>query len=97
MNDDEPIIEAKLVNPEPESGAYYQPSNQKKFLDNKWAVLAVLFSVTGFLGLPLLWKNKGFSNLERYFWAVVITIYTVLLIAGAVAVCMWSYRQVMNA
>lgn len=97
MNDNEPIIEAKLVNPEPESTTYVQPANQKKFLDNKWAVLAVLFSVTGFLGLPLLWTNKDFSNPERYFWAIVVTIYTVLLIAGAAAICIWSYRQIMNA
>lgn len=97
MNDNEPIIEAKLVDSETDEPAYFQPMNQKKFLDNKWAVLAVLFSVTGFLGLPLLWTNKDFSNPERYFWAIVVTIYTVLLIAGAAAICMWSYRQIMNA
>lgn len=121
MNENEPIIEAKLVPTKTDGSAkandanerdklitrdepnerdeprYVQPSSGKKFLDNKWAVLAVLFSVTGFLGLPLLWTNKDFSNFERIFWAIVVTIYTVLLIAGAVAVCIWSYRKINGA
>ncbi|TWU57021.1 hypothetical protein Poly51_29420 [Rubripirellula tenax] len=83
---DEPIeatvVEARIVE---------EPA---KFLDNKWAVIAILFAVTGFLGIPLLWMNKSFSTLERVFWSIVVTIYTLLLLAGAAAVCMWSYRQI---
>ncbi|QDT01800.1 hypothetical protein K227x_01680 [Rubripirellula lacrimiformis] len=82
QHDTEEPIEARLVE---------EPA---KFLDNKWAVIAVLFAVTGFLGIPLLWMNKNFSSTERISWSIVITIYTFLLIAGAAAICMWSYRQI---
>ncbi len=75
-------IEARLAEPPP------------KFLDNKWAVIAILFAVTGFLGIPLLWTNKSFSSAERVFWSIVVCLYTLALLGGTVAVVMWSYRQV---
>ncbi|TWU58043.1 hypothetical protein [Rubripirellula reticaptiva] len=93
-HDSEAPIEARLVKQSPNSADYHIP--ETKFLDNKWAVIAILFAVTGFLGIPLLWMNQSFNSAERIFWAVVVTIYTVLLIGGAVAVCMWSYRQIMG-
>ncbi len=77
-------IEARLVEP------------PAKFLDNKWAVLAILFAVTGFLGIPLLWTNKNFTSTERIFWSIIVTIYTLFLIGGAAAICVWSYQQIIG-
>ena len=62
-------------------------------LESKAAVLGVLFLVTGVLGLPLLWYSRRFAALERWFWAVVVTLYTSLLVALVVWVLYWSYRQ----
>ena len=63
-------------------------------IQNKLAVLAALFLVTGFLGLPLLWMNRQFSAVERLFWSVVIIIYSLILTGITVFVIWWSYRQI---
>jgi hypothetical protein len=63
-------------------------------IQNRAAVLAILFLATGALGIPLLWINRKFSSIERVFWAVVVTVYTAALIAGLFAILMWSYRRI---
>ena len=65
-----------------------------QLLHNRTAVLAMLFLVTGVLGVPLLWMNPNFSTTERILWAIVVTIYTAILIFIAGAIVMWSYRQI---
>ena len=57
-------------------------------------MLFMLFCVTGFLGIPFLWMSAKFSHTEKIVWSCVVTIYTVALIAGAVAVCWWSFTQI---
>ena len=69
-------------------------SSTDRMIQSRGAVLAVLFLVMGALGIPLLWMNKAFSNAERWFWAVVVSIYTALLIYIAWRICMWSYHQI---
>lgn len=59
-------------------------------------VLGILFLVTGFLGLPLLWASPAFSKSGKWFWSVVVTIYTLLLIAGTVAVVWWAYSTIVG-
>ena len=63
-------------------------------IQNKYAVLAALFVVTGFLGLPLLWMNRNFSSTERLLWSIVVIIYSLILIGITVFVMWWSYRQI---
>lgn len=65
-------------------------------IQSKWAVLVVLFCVTGILGIPLLWINKKFSTVERLVWSIVVTIYTAILIWIVFAILMWSYRQIVG-
>ena len=65
-------------------------------IQNKFAVLACLFLVTGFLGLPLLWMNRRFSSAERLLWAIVVTIYTLALIGLVAAIVLWCYRQIVG-
>ena len=69
-------------------------SSASEMVQSRAAVLAILFLVTGALGIPLLWMNQSFSNLERIVWAIIVTIYTVALIAIAWMIVMWSYRQI---
>lgn len=71
-------------------------SSTDRMIQSRGAVLAVLFLVMGALGIPLLWMNKAFSNAERWFWAVVVTIYTAILIYIAWRICMWSYHQIVG-
>ena len=62
-------------------------------LQNRRTVLAILFFVTGALGLPLLWVNRRFSIREQIIWSLVVTLYTALLIWGVAKICWWSYQQ----
>jgi hypothetical protein len=73
------------------------PDQQPKFVQSRQAVLAILFLMTGFLGIPLLWLNKKFSNAERIFWSIVVTLYTLVLIWLAYRIVMWSYHEIMRA
>lgn len=57
-------------------------------------VLAILFGVTGAIGIPLLWMNKRFSTAERIFWSLVVLSYTSLLIGGTLWIVWWAYRMV---
>ena len=68
----------------------------ERVAQNKLGVLAVLFCVTGFLGLPLLVASPRFSRTEKWCWGVVNTIYTSLLIA-AVGYLMWYTYQLWTA
>ncbi len=83
----EPVFEARLV----ESGS---TNPNEKLFRNKFVVLGILFGVTGFLGIPLLWQNPKFSETERIVWSVIVTVYTLALIYGAYSVCMWSYSRI---
>ena len=67
-----------------------------KLIQSKLAVLACLFLVTGFLGLPLLWMNRRFSAAERCLWAIAVIVYTLVLIGIVGAIVVWCYRQIMG-
>ncbi len=71
-----------------------QPKNSAKLLQSRFAVLGILFGVTGCLGIPLLWMNKQFSQSERVMWAVIVSLYTALLCYGTYRICAWSYGVV---
>ena len=68
----------------------------EKLIQSKLAVLACLFLVTGFLGLPLLWMNRKFSTAERFLWAFIVIIYTLALIGLVAAIVLWCYKQIMG-
>jgi len=80
----------------PGRGGVGPPSAASAWLHHRGAVLAMLFLVTGALGIPLLWMNAKFSTLERMVWSVVVTLYTVALIYAAYLIVMWSYRQILG-
>ncbi len=87
---------ARPVSPSPLPTAPVNTTSMEplpEFLQSKLTVLAMLFCVTGVLGVPLLWMNRDFSRTERVVWAIVVTIYTAILIAITVSVVMWAYHR----
>ncbi len=83
-----------------ETGHLAASQGQENDRDRKTArflILAMLFLVTGFLGLPVLWLSKSFSLTEKLVWSVLNTIYTCALIAVTVAICVWALRPFFTA
>ncbi len=60
---------------------------------NRPLIFAMLFGVTGALGLPLLWYSPAFSRREKWIWSIINCIYTAALIAIAII----SLRVIFNA
>lgn len=73
------------------------PESDRERKTTRFLILAMLFFVTGFLGLPVLWLSKSFSLTEKLVWSVLNTIYTCALIAGTVAICVWALRPFFTA
>lgn len=48
-------------------------------LHKRWAILLLLFGVTGVLGLPLLWMSRAYRPFGKVILSIVVTIYTALL------------------
>ncbi len=69
-------------------------SKWRSLIDSRPAMLGILFGCTGFLGIPFLWMSNTFSRTEKIVWSMVVTIYTLILIGVAVAICWWSYTQI---
>lgn len=66
-------------------------------IDTPWAVLVLLFFVTGFLGLPVLWASRGFTTRMKVVWSVVVTIYTCMLIGCTGMVLWWAWTRALSA
>jgi hypothetical protein len=90
MPDDNPDLAAAVA--EPARGNALRAA-----IDNPWAVLILLFAVTGFLGLPVLWISRGFSRTSKIAWSIVVILYTCALIALCVAIVYWAWRGVVSA
>ena len=70
---------------------------KSRLLGSRRAILVVLFAVTGFLGLPILWWSPVFSNREKRIWTAINVVYTMLMILGCVAICWWSFARIWTA
>ena len=70
-------------------------SEWEQLVSNRKVILAMLFFVTGALGLPLLWLSPAFTATEKVIWSLVTLVYTLMLIGLCVAICYWAYSQVM--
>lgn len=89
-----PVVSSTIPNLPGDSGAPVARSKWGGLLDNRPAILALLFFVTGIFGLPLLWMSGSFSQTEKIVWSIVVTLYTLLLIGATVAICWWAYVEV---
>lgn len=81
--------------------AYLRPDAAEASMDPTWSqhrglILATLFSVTGALGLPLLWRSGRFGRVERWFWAFTVTAYTIALIVGAVYLIRYTAGEMVS-
>lgn len=48
-------------------------------LDNPWLILMMLFFVLGPLALPMLWHGRAFSRPWKWFWTLLVIVYTLFL------------------
>jgi hypothetical protein len=71
-----------------------KPSQFEMILSSRRLIFVMLFAVTGFLGLPILWISPSFSRLEKYVWSVVNILYTSTLIAICLAICYWAWNRI---
>ena len=69
---------------------------QSSLLSNRRAILVLLWGVTGFLGLPLLWLSSKFTPAEKLLYSVLVTIYSLFLIGIAVGIVWWAYLRIMG-
>lgn len=63
-------------------------------LHKRWAVLVLLFGATAALGLPLLWRSRGFTRTEKWIWTVLVVLYTVVVFWLFFLVMWWSYINI---
>lgn len=74
-----------------------RPMGWRDAVDNPWLMLAMLFFVSLFLGLPFLWMSRGFSTV----WKVVITIavlaWTAIVLWIFWLIMVWCYGQIAPA
>jgi hypothetical protein len=52
---------------------------RRSLIDNPWVILGLMFGVALVLGLPFLWKSRGFSTLGKIVWTVIVSLYTILV------------------
>ncbi|MGB7344682.1 MAG: hypothetical protein WBD20_10735 [Pirellulaceae bacterium] len=109
---DESPIEAKLAAPPPggidavdddfkssddDGDELGTPVKQKSSrLQSRFAVLSILFLITGAIGIPLLWVSPQFSRGEQVFWTIVVSLYTLSLLAIAGSVVWWLYSRMQD-
>lgn len=85
------------ANPTPPLGKPDKTASPNKLLhlmNNRGAVFLMLFCVTGFLGLPFLFKSSAFTTTEKIIWSVVVTAYTCVLLWITGAIVLWSYNSI---
>ncbi|MFK7738664.1 MAG: hypothetical protein AB8B50_21750 [Pirellulaceae bacterium] len=84
---------ATQQSPGPEESKSGSGSGARKLLGSRFAIFIMLFCVTGFLGIPVLWASPAFSKFEKAIWSIVVTIYTSTLIYGTGWIVMRVYRM----
>lgn len=66
-------------------------------LDRPWFIVGLLFLVTAFLGLPLLWASRGFSRTWKLVLSVAVTLYTAALLWGFYLIMHWSWSRILDS
>ena len=69
-------------------------AHQLRKYDKPWAILLVLFCVTGALGLPLVWYSGSISTLNKLVLTIVVSFYTAFLLGGISALTVWVVQQI---
>ena len=66
----------------------------RKLLDNRWAVLGLIFFAMMVLGIPLIWQCRAFSLVEKIFWSVAALVYTVVVMSLFCLLMWWVYTTI---
>ena len=82
----EPITAASVRGPQEETAT--------PLLDRPWFVLGQLFLETMALGLPFLWRSRGFTTRAKIVWSLLVTLYTVVILWGFVVIMIWCYETI---
>ena len=59
--------------------------------------MGLLFFATAVLGLPILWKSRGFSLAAKVMLSVLVTVYTAVLLWGFALLMIWCADRIMGA
>lgn len=73
------------------------PKSIWEVIDNPWIVLILLFFVMAILGLPVLWKSKGFTPLWKVALSVVVTLYTALIFWLFWLILVWCFTRIVDS
>ncbi len=68
--------------------------NRRRLIDNPWVILGLLFGVALVLGLPFLWKSRGFSTLGKIVLTVIVTLYTILFFWLFWQIVLWCWGRI---
>jgi len=71
-----------------------KPGPMAELLNSRMLVFLLLFGVTGFLGLPVLWFSPAFSRLEKCVWSILNVVYSCFLIGSTMAICWWAISKI---
>jgi hypothetical protein len=66
-------------------------------IDQPWFVLLLLFGATAALGLPILWRSRGFSAASKVLVSLLVTVYTVALLGAFGLLMQWCAARILNA
>jgi hypothetical protein len=79
------------------SDASEAPDDQDRLLYNPWVVLGLLFLVTMFLGLPLLWLSPRFSKFAKIIITLLNLAYSALVLWAFYLLMAWCYARISGA
>lgn len=68
-----------------------------RWIDQAWFVLSMLFFVTLFLGLPILWTSRAFTKPLKAAITVIVLLETAIVFWGFFEIMAWSWRQVRDS
>jgi hypothetical protein len=87
------VIAPGDVLPEDVLARQSQANESHAIQQNRWAILTVLFVVTGAFGLSLLWRSERFSFAGKCVWSLLVTAYTLGLFYLMVMLIRWSIGE----
>ena len=73
------------------------PDEQDRLLYNPWVVLGLLFLVTMFLGLPLLWLSPRFSTVSKIIITLLNLTYSAVVLWAFYLLMAWCYGRLSDA
>jgi hypothetical protein len=74
-----------------------RPTGWRDAVDNPWLMLAMLFFVSLFLGLPLLWISRGFSTAWKVVVTIAVLVWTAVVLWIFWLIMVWCYGQIAPA